>query len=192
MLILEKFIGKGAVRLCFAHPRDAGACVKVAGQRRNVRLLEHELETYAKIEPVLGKYLPRYRPALVMTNLGPGLVCEFLHDADKRPSQTLFNHLTSTPPPPAPGLVAQLDDFARLLIRNNIFFYDFNLTNFMVQKTKSGSRLYFTDLKTYNRYRPWVLLHAEKLIRPLARAIMRRRLKRLYRQLGIGGRFPKI
>ncbi len=190
MIVLKQFIGKGAVRLCFAHPHDADACVKVAVQRRNVRLLEHELETYAAIEPVLGKYLPRYQPALVTTNLGLGLVCAFLRDADKRPSRTLLAHLAGNPL--TPDLIAQLNDFTRLLIRHNIFFYDFNLTNFMVQKTKAGVRLYLTDLKTYNRYRPWVLLHAEKVIRPLARAIMKRRLKRLYAQLGIGDRFPKI
>ena len=190
MLILEKFIGKGSVRLCFEHPDNPNKCVKIANQRKNIRLLEHELETYRRIHPVLGKYLLKYEPTLVQTNFGPGLVCDFLHNADKRPSQTLNAHLSKNKL--APDIIAQLNDFTRLLLRHNIFFYDFNFTNFMIQKTKAGNRLYFTDLKTYNRYRPWVLLHAEKIIRPLGRAIMKRRLKRLYEQLGIAQQFPKI
>ena len=66
-----------------------------------------------------------------------------------------------------------------------LFFYDFNLRNFVVQIKRGESRLYYIDLKSFDSYKPWTFLHLEKISNTIARRIMAHRLKRLLMMIGI-------
>lgn len=95
MLILSKFIGKGATRICFEHPLCSDKCVKVMVRSKNERQLFRELQVYSLVKGYLSEYLPRYEPRIVKTNLGKGLVCDMLRDDDGNCSQTLGSYLAA-------------------------------------------------------------------------------------------------
>ena len=177
-LELNNFIGKGATRLCFAHPSDDDKCIKVAMRYKEEYLLERELVTYKKIQSKIGKYLPKYENELVRTNLGKGLVCERIRDFDGKKCNTLAQYLWENKI--NNEIKSQIKEFADLLLKQNIIFYDFNLENFIVQITSSGKKkLYYSDIKSYQRYKPWTFLGLERLLPPLAKFLMKKRLERL-------------
>lgn len=179
MLILTKFIGKGATRLCFEHPADANKCVKVAAHNKDVYLLEQELFVHSCVKSYLGSYVVDYEPDLVDTNLGKGLVCELLRDDCGGYSETLSrNNLDKE-------VISELWGFTYHLLEHDIFFYDFNLKNFVIQIKNGQKNLRYTDLKSFMNYKSWAFLKLEKLITPLACHLMIRRLKRLFASLDI-------
>jgi hypothetical protein len=178
MLHLKHFLGMGATRLCFFHPEDADKCVKVAMRYRNRPALQQELEAVTACVPHIGSYLPEYLPELIETNLGPGLVCEIIKDADGTPSLPLTHYvLTNTL---NEEVFSQLTEFSRILTSNHIPLYDFNPDNFLVQIKGERQVLRFTDLKTYNHYKPYTYLRLERYIPAISRHIVRRRLNRLF------------
>lgn len=182
MLILRNFIAKGATRICFEHPQCPQKCVKVAVRSRDAHLLGEELRTYSYVKSYLNEYIPEYDGQLVDTNLGKGLVCELLRDDDGNCSKPLGRYCGGRPA--APEIISQLWHFAYCLTAHDIFFYDFNLQNFVVQQKNGKPCLRFTDLKSFDNYKSWTFLRLEKIIPPLARYLMLRRLKRLFAALG--------
>ncbi len=183
MLILTKFIGKGATRICFEHPHNPEKCVKVVVRFKESKLLKREIDTYYKIQSFMNDFLLKYEPRLVETNIGIGLVCELLKNDDGTYSMPLGEYLKENSL--NEDLIHQLYMFACNLTRHQIFFYDFNLNNFMVQIKKGRPYLKYTDLKSYNRYKPLICLRLERLSDTLACHIMKRRLKRMFHKLGI-------
>lgn len=183
MLRLSKFIGKGAVRLCFEHPEDENKCIRVTVKYKEEHLLEQELETYQKIKSYLGDYLVKYDDKLVDTTLGKGMVSELLRDDNRQYSKILGYYVYNKEL--KEKIIEQVIDFARKLVANDIFFYDFNLENFMVQIKDGEPKLKFTDLKSFKKYKPWTYLKLEKFIKPLARHLMKRRMKKLFIYLDI-------
>lgn len=183
MLKLSKFIGKGATRICFEHPEDKNKCVKVPVRFKENRILKRELETYQYVKIFLNEYIVKYEEKMVETNQGKGIVCEILRDDSGEYSQTLDKYYQTGKI--KNELKNQIKDFAYFLLAEDIFFYDFNLKNFMVQKKKNKVQLKYIDLKSFENYKPWTFLHLEKIITPLGRILMIRRLKKLFKQLGI-------
>ncbi len=178
MLHLEHFLGMGATRLCFYHPENADKCVKVAMRFKNRPALQRELEAVKLCIPYIGSYLPEYQPELVSTNLGPGLVCEIIRDENGAPSLPL-THYVATDSLHKDALT-QLDEFSRILTSNHIPLYDFNPNNFLIQIKDGKQRLRFTDLKTYNRFKPYTYMRLERVIPAISRSIVKRRLNKLF------------
>lgn len=86
-------------------------------------------------------------------------------------------------------IYSSLNRIIKRLIARDIFFYDFNLGNFAVQTLKDGSKkVWFIDIKGLNRTGYKGFLHLERIFAPLARIIMFRRIRRLYKELGL--QFP--
>lgn len=183
MFVVTKFVGKGATRICFEHPDNPDKCIKVAVRFKDSYLLEDELKTYSYIKMDLGEYVIDYDLQLVDTNLGKGLVCDLLRDDDGTYSKTLSYYVSKEKL--SEEVVSQLWHFAYCLIERDIFFYDFNLQNFVVQIKDGQQKLFYTDLKSFERCKAWTFLKLERVITPLARFIMVRRLKRLFDKLGI-------
>lgn len=183
MLFLNKFIGKGATRICFEHPECPDKCVKIMVRAKNEQQLLRELQVYSLVEGYLSEYLPRYESQIVKTSLGKGLVCDLLRDDDGGYSKTLGRYLAAGTIDEE--LVNQLWHFSYCLIEHDLFFYDFNLQNFVVQVKGGHKLLRYTDLKSYNNYKSWTFLRLEKIVVPLARRLMQHRLKKLFRVLGI-------
>ena len=177
MLRLEHFLGKGATRLCFYHPETPDKCVKVAMRHKNIPQLQQELEAVKACRSALYTYLPTYHDELVETSLGPGIVCEIIKDDNGQVSPSLngfvrTNRLNKR-------MVAQIAIFAKNILENRIPLYDFNPENFVIQQKNGRYILRFTDLKTYNRYKPWTYLGLERLIPAISMHIVQRRLRRL-------------
>jgi hypothetical protein len=181
MLNLTYIINKGARRLCLRHPDDSKKCVKVAMNYRHVWQLENELEGYKKTKHLLADFLPEYEEELVETNLGPGLVCELVQNDDGTVAPWLVDDLRAQKV--SQEVIDQLHRYADIVIKNNIPLYDPNPCNFLIQKKNGKERVVFSDMKSYNDYKPWVYLHLEKVIPALNRRILRRRLNKLFQKL---------
>ena len=122
---------------------------------------------------LLGQFLPEYEEKLVESNLGPGLVCELIRNDDGSISHSLRDLLHKGDI--SPEIIDQIHNYVDIVIKNNIPLYDPNPRNFLVQITNGKKRLVFSDMKTYNEYKPWVYLHLEKVIPFLNRRILKRR-----------------
>ena len=120
---------------------------------------------------------------IISTNQGPGLVCELLRDDNGSYSKSLYYWLFQNKIDYE--IISQLWHFSYCLIEHDIFFYDFNLKNFIIQKRNNHKFLYYTDLKSFENYKSWTFLKLEKIITPLARYLMIKRLRRLFKTLKI-------
>jgi hypothetical protein len=178
MLHLEHFLGKGATRLCFYHPEDTDKCVKVAMRDRNIPALQQELEAVKRCVQYIGDYLPEYHPELIDTNLGPGLVCSIIRDDNGAPSQPLSQYVIEKTL--NKDALSQLTEFSRILTNNPIPIYDFNPDNFLIQIRNGKQILRFTDLKTYNRFKPFTYLRMERCCPAISLRIVKRRLNKLF------------
>lgn len=181
MLTLSKFIGRGAKRICFEHPENPNKCVKIAIYPRDNDLLLRELNTYLFVKPILKECIVTYETQLVDTNLGKGIVCELLRDDNGEYSKSLFYYAQERKF--SFEILSQIRYFACCLVEYDIFFYDFNLQNFIVQIKNGKKRVYYTDLKSFERYKAWTFLRLERVFTPFARYSMQRRLERLFYQL---------
>lgn len=177
MLVLTKFIGMGATRVCFEHPEDSNACIKVEVKPKRQNTLYKEISNYFYIKAYLPEYLPLYYEELIQTNLGLGLGCQLIKDENGQYSKSLAYYYKKGDI--SEDIINQLWHFAYCLIEHDIFFYDFNLKNFVIQIVNNKKMLKYIDLKSYNNYKPLTFLRLEKFITPLAKYVMIRRLKGL-------------
>lgn len=184
MLKLERIINKGGRRLCLYHPEDSGKCVKVAMNYKHEWQLQNELDAYRKTKHLLKDFLPEYETELVPTNLGPGLVCELITDEDGTPSRWLHDYIGKEGGI-TPEMIAQLREYADIIISNIIPFYDPNTCNFLVQNKGGKRRIVFTDMKSYDDYKPWSYLRLEKVIPAIKKHIIRKRMNVLFQKLGV-------
>ncbi len=175
MLILKEFIGQGAVRECYRHPQNKNKCVKILKNSNDLKILKRELEIFLAVKNDLGKFILNYDDKLVMTNKGFGLVCELLTDDDGTLSKPVYHYFNNGKV--YAELQRQFYYFIYQLIEHNLYFYDFNLDNFIIQKQNQSLNLKYIDLKSFENNKSWTFLKLEKIISPLAEAIMKRRLK---------------
>lgn len=180
-LKLTKFISKGATRICFEHPNNKNLCIKIVSRFKEEGILHKELKAYNQIKYALGDYLTKYEDSLVDTNYGKAIICELLRDDDGKYSNTLNFYRNSLDE----EIISQLYHFAYKLIEYDIFFYDFNLNNFIVQIKQGKKKLYYIDIKSFNNYKPFIYLRLERFIPFIAKHIMIKRLKRFFNNLGI-------
>jgi len=59
------------------------------------------------------------------------------------------------------------------------------MKNFVVQKSGQQKKIKYIDLKSFNKSKFWTFLKLEYYIKPFARFAMRKRIKRLYKELEI-------
>lgn len=181
MLRLTDLISWGATRKCYRHPQDSSRCIKVMQKGKSPAALQSELNIYRKLKHKLGNFICRYTPDLVETDKGLGLECELIINSDNTPSEPLLNYVRYNRL--SPEILGQLQDFFQTLLDNNIFFYDFNLMNFVVQEANGKQRLVYIDLKSYRHYKPWTYLGLERFSPLLSHYIMKRRIHSLYQKL---------
>ncbi len=166
-------------------------CVKIVKNQKNVPELLRELRIAKLTAPYLKNFSVSYEPDLVETDKGPGLVCGLVCDADGSVSPPLVSFVRGGGD--VSKIEAQLNGFVRCLIVHDIFFYDFNWGNLVVQTTPSGEkRLRYIDLKSLHKNGYAGFLKLEKFIAPFARVIMFRRIRREYRKLGLAFPFHSL
>ncbi len=183
MLVLTDFLGKGSSRLCFKHPTEAEKLVKIPSRFKEAASFDREIRAFYAAKPVLNDFIARNAPRVVDTNLGKGLECDAFFDDDGSLSKTLGHY--SENGRICSELAEQLDFFAYNLLAHDLFFYDFNLNNFVVQIANGKKRLKYIDMKSFCRYKGWCFLKLENVCAPLARVLMRRRLKKLFCLCGL-------
>lgn len=182
MLKLTTLIGKGATRECYAHPHKKEKCVKIFPKSELARAsFCKELEVYRTVRPFLGNYICTYDSELVNTDKGIGLVSELILDDDGKTSRPLISYLINNLI--NDEIIEQINNFTALLLKHNLFFYDFNLMNFVIQNKDGHHHLRYIDMKSFRRYKSWSFLGLERISPVVARRIMIRRLKQMYKKL---------
>ena len=183
MIHLQDYIGGSAVRQCFRHPEDEDKCVKVVKNKKDIPGLMREVRISNLVRPYLEDYIVRYEDELVETDKGPGLVCTLVRDEVSgavSPALAVYQEKGGC----IADIEADLREILRRLVEHNLFFYDFNRGNFVVKTERGGRRrLVFIDLKGFHKNSYSGFLKMERYIAPLARIIMFRRMRTLYRQL---------
>lgn len=177
MLQLKKIIGKGASRICYEHPQNKNLCIKIYNKKGyGEKELEEEIKIYQEVKEKLSPYLCHYEERLIPTDQGRGLVTEIIRDDNGEISLTLAKKR----PQMKEEAYQQLDDFFQRLLQNKLYFYDFNIANFVVQEKDNHQHLKYIDLKSYKRYKPWTYLKLEKIIPYFAQIALKQRIKKLY------------
>ena len=183
-LLLEKFVGGGYSRRCFEHPLDSAKCVKVSAEGKEDADPLMEFRVAALVSPLLPGFVVDFYPVTIDTNCGEGIVCELVRDDDGTVSKSLRSYKDTGR---IDGeIVSEINEFTRLLISKDIFFYDFNYGNFVIKKEAGRKKLLMVDLKSFNNSGCDSFLDLEYKLAPLARNVMFRRIRRiLYTELGI-------
>ena len=184
----------------YQHPEDPGWVIKIVTRhtwrsadklsliiRSTLQTLfpflsvnHRDLRAYNKLNERLKGFIPEYRTTLLKTSKGAGLVTRKILDDDGMMSSTLSAYLRNHQ-----HLSAELEEsfrqFFDLLIRNNIYFYDFNHDNFLIQKKDGHELLRFIDLKGYRKDQSFFRL--TYLSARQAKIKMTRRIGRFYDRL---------
>ena len=188
MLYLTEYIGGSAVRECYVHPLDRNLCVKVVKHKADLPELTREISVAKLLAPYLKDYIVRYDGGLVETDKGLGLVCELVRNEDD--GELALSLAQYQERFGADDVEPELRKVLESLIRDNLFFYDFNRSNFVVKRMASGGKkVVFIDLKGFHKNHYMGFLKMERYIAPLARNIMFRRMRTLYRELNLS-EFP--
>lgn len=184
MLYLTEYIGGSAVRECYVHPLDRNLCVKVVKHKADLPELTREISVAKLLAPYLKDYIVRYDDGLVETDKGLGLVCELVRNEDD--GELALSLAQYQERFGADDVEPELRKVLESLIRDNLFFYDFNRSNFVVKRMASGGKkVVFIDLKGFHKNHYMGFLKMERYIAPLARNIMFRRMRTLYRELNL-------
>lgn len=179
------------MRECYVHPLDRNLCVKVVKHKADLPELTREISVAKLLAPYLKDYIVRYDDGLVETDKGPGLVCELVRNEDDGElALSLAQYQERFGAENAENIEPELRKVLESLIRDNLFFYDFNRSNFVVKRMASGGKkVVFIDLKGFHKNHYMGFLKMERYIAPLARNIMFRRMRTLYRELNLS-EFP--
>lgn len=197
------FLKDGATRSVYRHPLDNNKCVKVLKDVKikdfksfkkflRLHLLgfdpnKNELQNYRKISNTgIGKFLPKFDLELVDTNFGKGLVCEVVKDFDGNISKCIHKYINEKQVSDL-EIEKQLGEFFAILLKSDVFFYDFNLNNFMIRLKRNNEviqkQLVYSDIKSLNEAKS--LIKVERIFKFLARNKLRRRVRQFYKVMNL-------
>lgn len=111
------------------------------------------------------------------TNLGNGLVCDGIYDSDGSISKSILDLIISESPPDFSYLKKVVEEFSEYLLTKDIFVFDLNVKNIVMQNNEGELRPYLIDLKGRYEFKEFL---------PFARFIpyfKRKKLQRRCRQL---------
>lgn len=188
MLILNKKIHEGWHRDCYLHPSDKNKIIKIQ-KDKNTDLLKLDIINYKKTKEILGDFGVKCSENLVDTNIGKGIVCELVKDDDGSISQNLDYFFQNNKL--SQDYINKLNSFTKLLIKNDLFFFDVaNAANFLVQIKNGKQYLRFPDLKRFNNSNlPIKINILNYLPKFFSRLKLKRRFKKLYDYLEIDFKF---
>ena len=191
ILILKDLIGQGATRECYLHPVRTDKCVKVLKKSLDEKILEREIKTYFKVKYLLDDFIPQYDGVLADTDKGKGLVCELFRGDNGQLSKPIGYYIKNGKIDDE--IIRELYYFVYQLMDHDLYFYDFNLNNFVIQIKNGQKKLKYIDLKSYDNNKSWTFLKLEKIFDFLAKIIMQRRFKDCLRcwELKKGGKLFK-
>ena len=191
MLKLEIVIGHGAERDCYVHPLNKNLCVKVPKHNdKNNKKLLREIHIYERIKFLLPEQVAKVFPNIIKTDKGDAIICRLIRNENEDENiSERFTCYTDSPE----KIKNSLDRLIKRIIMRDIFFFDFNLGNFVVQTLKDGSKkVWIVDIKSLNRTGYEGFLHLERIFAPLARIIMFRRIRRMYKYMNVKFEFDEL
>ena len=183
MLYLQKRIGHGRTHDCWLHPLDENLCVKVNLEDRQSNPQLYEIHVYERVTNLLPGLIAKIHPELVETDKGLGLVSDIVRDGDGKISPSLHEYFKNGGD--AKEILRPLNRIIKRMIVRDLFFFDFNKGNFVVQTLHGKKQVIITDIKSLNRTGFKGYLHLERVFAPLARIIIFRRIRKLYKELGL-------
>ncbi len=144
MLILDNNlkISQGKTRICYEHPADPSLIVKVPfpGGEEGILANKHEMKAY--------QYLMHSHPSLncishlqglVETNAGMGLLAQAIRDCDGRISASIHDIILFQEDFDLPYILEITTQFCNYLRDNDIFIFDLNPKNVVLQLQKNGT-----------------------------------------------------
>ncbi len=181
MLILNEIIGSGYTRNCYKHPYDKNLCVKI---ELKPDANSYELHVYDLVKSLIPGQIAKIYSTVIETDKGPGITSQLIrNETDENISPNFHEYKLSGD---FKQIEASLNRIIKRVIARDIFFFDFNLGNFVVQTLSNGSKkVWLIDVKSLNRTGYEGFLHLERIFAPLARIIMFRRIRRLYKMVGL-------
>lgn len=134
-------IGKGAERLCYRHPEKDHCCIKIKYSAREGKRSQSEAEydyyTWLERQGIDWSNLARCH-GWVKTNLGAGLVFDYIVDEFGNPARTLKDSLTDESISRG-FLLSQLDFLLGYLLKNRVMICDLTLDNIVLKYSSSVS-----------------------------------------------------
>ena len=196
----ELFLGAGCNRICYSFPGNPDLCIKIdrpwnggPNNSRRMRMKKalmpwlnsiscnkDEVRFYWKKARHMGEEVYQHAPrcfGVVMTNLGPGLVCERIRDHDGNFSERLGDFLIKRPEK-GEHLLSLTEDLFAFFRKHDIILFCWNTDNILVrQDPVNGDRLVAIDWKS--EHRPNDDLPLTTLFPSLARRKMERKVQEL-------------
>jgi len=195
MLVLDEtlLIGRGKVRYCYRHPKDASLVVKVpAGiKKEQLQANRKELQGYQFLLARHGRLdCISHCHGLIDTNLGQGLLCDCIRDADGAISATIWDIVNSSQPIDVEYILHVTRMLCDQLVHQDVWLFDLNLQNIaLVREVDNSYRPIILDLK--GRYDNKEFIPLSSYIGFLARKKRDRRLHQLLERVsgyrGSGG-----
>lgn len=144
MIILDDslLINQGTVRACYQHPHESNLIIKVPignkKDRDEANSIELEgyqtlIQQHKNISCISRCY------GLEETNLGLGLICDCVFDADSSVSKSILDLINSDSSLDISYLTKVIKDFTDYLLRENIYIFDLNVKNIVIQQQTDGS-----------------------------------------------------
>jgi hypothetical protein len=188
MLILDDSlkINHGKTRDCFAHPTDDSLVVKTAfpGDDEGFISNANELLAYNNLmELHPGLSCVTRCVGYTATNRGEGLLCQSIRDDDGSISKSIWNLIVYQDDCDVPYIRQIITDFCHHLRDNDIFIFDLNLKNIVLQLGNTGVYTPFIiDLKSQIEIKEFIPLSTH--IKYFSRKKLHRRTNQLIARIG--------
>lgn len=153
MIVLNEknLIGRGTLRACYCHPDHEDLVIKVPlpGSAGGDEANRKELKSFRRLERTHRelRHISRCRD-LVETTAGLGLVCECIRDSDGAVSKTIWDIVVRRDHCDLDAVLETVGTLCDYLIENDIFLFDINLKNIVLQVQEDASwKAWAIDLK---------------------------------------------
>lgn len=183
MLILNDSlkISHGRTRVCYEHPEDQALVVKTAfaGDREGELSNERELQAYQNLVR-LHKDVSCVSEChtIVETNRGKGLLCQCIRNSDGSIAKSIWDIILYQKDCDIDAIEAVISNFCVHLRSQDIFIFDINLKNIVLQQKDRGDyNPHIIDCKSQVENKEFIPL--SKYSRYFARKKLARRTQQL-------------
>ncbi len=144
-------LNRGVERVCYVHPLEPELVIKVPLQvdKKKCGANEEELKGYHLLvkDKVKLDFISHCH-GYVDTDMGQGLLCDCIRDADGEVSRTIWDIVIHQDDCDVNYIVEIAEKLCHTLKSNKVWIFDLNLKNIALQRKANGSyKPYIIDLK---------------------------------------------